>query len=93
MKFHASTSLLPKFKGEGYPNAHIKAYVIVIRKIIPWDAVVTKIFWKTLEAIALDWYYRISKASILLEKHHGSVGSKNARVNDVRCELFEDKTK
>ncbi|KAH9303449.1 hypothetical protein KI387_015032, partial [Taxus chinensis] len=55
---------LPKYKGEGDPNAHIKAYATAIRELLPWDGVVAKIFPKTLEGIALDWYYRIPEASI-----------------------------
>lgn len=54
----------PKYKGEGYLNVHIKAYATAIRELLPWDGVVAKIFPKTLEGIALDWYYRIPKASI-----------------------------
>jgi len=50
---------LPKFKGEGDPNSHIKAYIMVARGLLPWDGVIGKIFPKTLEGItlALDWYY------------------------------------
>ncbi|KAH9299864.1 hypothetical protein KI387_044087 [Taxus chinensis] len=60
---------LPKYKGEGDPNAHIKAYAIAIQELLPWDGVVAKIFPKTLEGIALDWYYRIPEASIHSFKH------------------------
>lgn len=55
---------LPKFKGEGDTNSHIKAYATSIRELLPWDVVVDKIFPKTLEGIVLDWYYHIPKASI-----------------------------
>lgn len=30
----------PKYKGEGDPNAHIKAYTTAIRELLPWDGVV-----------------------------------------------------
>ncbi|KAH9292846.1 hypothetical protein KI387_041966 [Taxus chinensis] len=55
---------LPKFKGEGDPNAHIKAYATAIRELLPWDVVVAKIFPNTLKGITLDWYYHIPEASI-----------------------------
>ncbi|KAH9289760.1 hypothetical protein KI387_033877, partial [Taxus chinensis] len=47
-------SELPKFKGEGEPNDHIKAYTTAIREFLPWDTIVAKIFPKNLEGITLD---------------------------------------
>ncbi|KAH9290647.1 hypothetical protein KI387_034764, partial [Taxus chinensis] len=41
----------PKFKGEGDPNVHIKAYATAIQELLPWDGVVAKIFPKTLEGM------------------------------------------
>lgn len=55
---------VPKFKGEGNPNSHIKAYMMTVREIFPWDIVVARIFPKTLEGIMLNWYYYLPKVSI-----------------------------
>jgi len=55
---------LPKFKGEGDPNWHIKSYTTTIRELLPWNGVVEKIVPKTLEVITLDWYYHLPEASI-----------------------------